>query len=187
MRDTVCAAPRSIYLIKPVGMDGPIKIGCSYLPAKRLRELTRWSPVPLEIIASFPGSLALEANLHSCLAQSRSHKEWFFATDEVRRFVAHIIAGQPVELAINLSDKRRARRRRLDWTPAKRLRMSLSIRYHAARRRGEVIPVSIREIMHAWDKREPSPVEIALLEQRFPFRTARPEKTRSPEPTGADA
>lgn len=33
-----------VYFIKPIGMDGPIKIGCSDKPARRLITLAAWSP-----------------------------------------------------------------------------------------------------------------------------------------------
>jgi hypothetical protein len=29
-----------VYFIKPIGLSGPIKIGCSYIPANRLINLT---------------------------------------------------------------------------------------------------------------------------------------------------
>ena len=43
---------RYVYFIKPVGMEGPIKIGCSIMPTERLEGLAVWSPFPLEIVAA---------------------------------------------------------------------------------------------------------------------------------------
>ncbi|WP_158809640.1 GIY-YIG nuclease family protein [Beijerinckia sp. L45] len=188
MRDQVRAATRSIYLIKPVGMDGPIKIGCSHLPPKRLSELMHWSPVALEIVASFAGSTALEANLHSCLARSHSHKEWFFATNEVRQFIANILAGEPAEVAIDLGDKKGAPQRRSQWTPARRVKVSLCRRYHAALRRGEMISDEVRAIKRTWDKRDLTCAEINLLEHRFPLRGTNGVCRQASAPqTGAEA
>ena len=40
-----------VYFIKPIGMDGPIKIGCSVSPDRRRETLEWWCPFPLEILA----------------------------------------------------------------------------------------------------------------------------------------
>ena len=78
-----------VYFIKPVGMDGPIKIGSSTCPAKRLETLAVWSPFPLEMIVDVDGDLADEQFIHSCFADVHSHKEWFNAskmlTDTIER------------------------------------------------------------------------------------------------------
>lgn len=54
-----------------------VKIGCSYLPAKRLAALQTWSPLKLELIASAPGSLEDERAIHSHFLAHHSHGEWF--------------------------------------------------------------------------------------------------------------
>jgi hypothetical protein len=59
---------RYVYFIKPVGMDGPIKIGCSNIPEHRLVSLSMWSPFPLEIIGKTPGNLKDEGFLHRCFS-----------------------------------------------------------------------------------------------------------------------
>lgn len=51
---------RRVYFIKPVGLAGPIKIGCSYSPEKRRSALDCWSPFALEIIAQIDGGANLE-------------------------------------------------------------------------------------------------------------------------------
>lgn len=66
-----------VYFIKPVGMNGPIKIGSSTCPSKRLESLAVWSPFPLEVIIEVDGDLADEQFIHSCFADVHSHKEWF--------------------------------------------------------------------------------------------------------------
>lgn len=92
-----------VYFIKPVGIAGPIKIGCSEYVDVRLACLAAWSPLPLEIVVTIPGSFDLERNIHECLARSYSHKEWFHATDEVTGLVGKLLAGVPIEEALDLS------------------------------------------------------------------------------------
>lgn len=94
-----------VYFIKPCGLYGPIKIGCSQAPTVRLESYMRWSPLPLELIVAIPGTPGLEANIHSCLSRSHSHLEWFHPTDEVCGLIAKLVAGIPIEKAIDLSDR----------------------------------------------------------------------------------
>lgn len=88
---------RRVYFIRPVGQQGPIKIGVSAHPKARLTTYMSWSPVKLEIIASTPGSLALERAIHNCFADAFLHSEWFEATPRLLKFIADIQAGFPFE------------------------------------------------------------------------------------------
>lgn len=72
-----------VYFLRPVGQLGPIKIGCSKLPALRLETLTTWSPVRLELICSVPGSHKDEHTLHGMFARHHVHGEWFGASKEL--------------------------------------------------------------------------------------------------------
>jgi hypothetical protein len=67
----------NVYFIRPVGELGPIKIGISNDPIRRLKEFSGWSPVALEIVGSVPGSWSDEQFLHSALANYHLHGEWF--------------------------------------------------------------------------------------------------------------
>lgn len=49
-----------VYFVKPVGQDGPVKIGFSETPIDRLSTLMTWSPIPLEIAIAIPGDRELE-------------------------------------------------------------------------------------------------------------------------------
>lgn len=69
--------PSQVYFIRPVGMDGPIKIGCSRLPSERLVALAMWSPFPLELVGMAPGSFRDERFLHGCFCDLHLHHEWF--------------------------------------------------------------------------------------------------------------
>lgn len=74
---------RYIYFMRPIGGDGRIKIGCSYLPARRLIELSTWSAYQLEIIGVGEGNLADEKMLHQYFAADRLHSEWFQSSPEL--------------------------------------------------------------------------------------------------------
>lgn len=92
-----------IYFIKPVGQDGPIKIGFSNFDKARLGAMMSWSPVPLEIIASVPGSLALEKQVHDCFADCHSHREWFRAEPQLLDFIQKVKSGIAIADAVDLS------------------------------------------------------------------------------------
>jgi hypothetical protein len=84
---------RKVYFIKPVGFDGPIKIGCSALPVSRRDALAHWSPFPLEILAEIEGGLSLERRFHYHFHAWHEHREWFTATPELLTAIAAINAG----------------------------------------------------------------------------------------------
>lgn len=73
----------AVYFLRPVGAEGPIKIGCSHDPVKRLQKYMSWSPVGLEIAATIAGGVQLEWRFHALLRRSHSHQEWFHPTPEV--------------------------------------------------------------------------------------------------------
>lgn len=68
---------RQVYFMKPIGQDGPVKIGCSKHPGKRLADIATWSPIPLEILAMVPGTCADEQFLHGVFFSDHLHREWF--------------------------------------------------------------------------------------------------------------
>lgn len=106
--------PNKIYFLRPVGSNGPIKIGCSSWPEKRLPQYMKWSPVPLEIIGVIDGSKTLEGRIHKHLWRDRLHHEWFDATPSVLEAVHQILAGTFDWSALpekGVSYKRRAARR----------------------------------------------------------------------------
>lgn len=74
---------RYIYFMRPIGADGRIKIGCSYLPARRLLAISIWSPYQLEIIGVGEGNLSDEKMLHEFFAADRLHSEWFRSSPEL--------------------------------------------------------------------------------------------------------
>lgn len=95
---------KTVYFMRPIGQRGPIKIGCSATPAKRLRTYEIWSPVMLEIIAFAPGSSAHENYLHHKFASHRLHGEWFEATADLVALVDSVAetgALPPLEIPTN--------------------------------------------------------------------------------------
>lgn len=96
---------RLVYFIKPVGMDGPVKIGCSGNPRKRLSSLMSWSPFRLEIAATFPGEYDLEENLHQCFSDLHSHGEWFRPDPRLTETIKKLQAGMQIFAAVDLSAK----------------------------------------------------------------------------------
>jgi len=84
---------QQVYFMRPIGMDGPIKIGCSRVPAHRLLQLNTWAAFPLEIIFTLPGGPDLEKRFHARLAAAWSHSEWFHATPDTLKVVSDAQAG----------------------------------------------------------------------------------------------
>ena len=104
-----------IYFMRPQGSVGPIKIGCSRWPDKRLVEISHWSPVPLELIAVAAGSFKLERYLHEKFGDTRMHKEWFVATPELLAAIDRVIGGQSIMDACRVMVGRPKRSR---WVPS---------------------------------------------------------------------
>jgi hypothetical protein len=84
---------KRVYFIRPVGHDGPIKIGCSQDSDKRLYALQMLSPLRLETICAVPGEHHHENAIHHMFAAHRRHGEWFEATPEVLAFVEKVLAS----------------------------------------------------------------------------------------------
>ncbi len=88
-----------VYFIRPVGMVGPIKIGTTLIPMKRLKELTHWSPFPLEIIGAVVGGHFHETFLHNRFANQHSHSEWFHSSPLLLQTIDRLLAGETFESA----------------------------------------------------------------------------------------
>lgn len=81
---------KHVYFMKPVDEHGPIKIGCSSEPVKRLRALEIVSPVLLEVICSAPGSHGHENWLHHRFSKDRRHGEWFEWSQDLQIIIDHV-------------------------------------------------------------------------------------------------
>lgn len=65
------------------GDEGPIKIGFSQWPARRLKQMQGHSPVPLRILASITGGAEREQHYHRRFSAARLRGEWFERTPEI--------------------------------------------------------------------------------------------------------
>lgn len=84
---------KRVYFIKPIGMDGPVKIGTSESPVRRCGALAAWSPFPLEIAAQVEGGEVIEARFHRLFIDSHERLEWFSWTPELQSIIDHINNG----------------------------------------------------------------------------------------------
>lgn len=103
------ASDKLIYFIKPIGMDGPIKIGCSKSPIGRALALSHWSPFPLEVIVEAEGNFKLERHLHFIFRDHLKHSEWFHPCADLMAGIDRVKSGIPVEEAFSV--KRRHRKK----------------------------------------------------------------------------
>ena len=92
-----------VYFIRPIGMRGPVKIGCSGLPPSRLSTLMTWSPFPLEIVVAVEGDSSLERRLHGIFAASHTHREWFKQSGELEALIGELQRGRPIGDCIDLN------------------------------------------------------------------------------------
>lgn len=85
-------APSFVYFIQ--GVDGgPVKIGTSGDPARRLRQVMDWVPFDLRILATAPGGFLTEAYLHHKFHADRLRREWFAPSDDLMSFVGAVSAS----------------------------------------------------------------------------------------------
>lgn len=132
-----------VYFLKPVGMYGPIKIGCSQWPEERLKSLMSWSPFPLEIMATTAGGLDLEMKLHDRFASSHKHSEWFEPTTDLIVGISALKSGKAIEEAFDLSVRegsiRSKRYRKRNFPPEMRANMSWCHRVRWAVKKAEEV------------------------------------------------
>lgn len=114
-----------IYFIQAANGRGPIKIGVSIRPEKRLVSIQLISPTRLKIIKTLKGGQDQELALHHHFAHLRLHGEWFEAAPELVDFInntnevvsflmavkpKHRITIEPVKTLEEVSDMNEARR-----------------------------------------------------------------------------
>lgn len=83
-----------VYVLGPPG-GTLVKIGRTINLAKRVAEIQRMSPVPLEVLWSHPGGHELETNLHRHFAALRSHGEWFAFDEDPVALVRNAVDLKP--------------------------------------------------------------------------------------------
>lgn len=133
---------KRVYFIKPVGMDGPIKIGCSQSPNTRRAALASWSPFALEIIAEIDGDHDMERRFHALFAETHQRREWFGWSRRLAATIAAINDGtfdiQALPAPINIIAIPRAGKgaRTKEWTPERRFSIAYDMRRRALTRLG---------------------------------------------------
>lgn len=164
--------PTYVYFIRPVGMVGPIKIGCSELPEGRLASLAAWSPYPLEIVVTIAGGIKLERNIHECFADLHSHHEWFRPGQRLLEAIDKLKRRVPIDQAVNLDDRRGTILKRkcggAQWTDVTRQKMSVLHRVrHAAVKLGSRshrhAPLRIQKLVDISEDRILSADELAVI------------------------
>jgi len=137
--------PCRVYFIKPVGLDGPVKIGCSLLPRNRLAAMSAWSHVPLEIAALIVGDEDLERRFHAAFRDQWSHGEWFHASPALNAVIAAVAAGTFDVKALPEGSRLPSKRSGNGWSEYSRLSATMNSRIRALEKRGVDVPRSIRD------------------------------------------
>lgn len=82
-----------VYFLKPIGVVGPIKIGCSSDPEMRRGALAAWSPFDLEVVATIEGGRILEERFHAKFFRLHHRLEWFHSSPELQETIHSVRAG----------------------------------------------------------------------------------------------
>lgn len=69
---------------------GPVKIGFSKNPERRLIDLKAAFPYRVELLAVAPGSIFDESYIHSCFSKYALESEWFSRTRKILQFIKAI-------------------------------------------------------------------------------------------------
>jgi hypothetical protein len=155
--------PRFVYFIRPIGMQGPIKIGSSMSPTGRRDTLSTWSPFPLEILAEMPGGFDVERRLHAKHYQSSIGREWFNWTPELQADIDAVIAGtfevEALPPRIPGGGNRPIQKRSAQWGR----QQSYSLRAtHTFRKTGYRCPVATERMVYENDLERIAKVEAYL-------------------------
>lgn len=186
--------PALVYFCKPVGMDGPIKIGCSDSPLDRLKMLMVWCPFKLELLATAPGSYEIERKLHDRCWAFHSHCEWFMPHPDLLEGIASLNSGASLDEAFGLATVMKVKRQstRTPWSPAERHRISTKARIRWAVSKASsstgnrlFMPPDLEPIEQKIDRcLDLAPFELARLEQVIadPLNHCVPYNVRYPKP-----
>lgn len=81
---------RNVYFLRPVGQQGPVKIGSSRMPMGRLKAVQIWSPLLLEMASFCPAHRNTEMFLHRHFLASHMHGEWFAWSEELQSLIDYV-------------------------------------------------------------------------------------------------
>lgn len=85
----------TIYFVRAVGTDGPIKIGYSHWVNARASALATTHKRPLEVLATLPGTQSDEAKFHRLFAAAARGGEWFDPVPGLLALVRHARVRAP--------------------------------------------------------------------------------------------
>lgn len=164
---------RRVYFVRSVNADGPIKIGCSVRPDRRLFNLTIWSPVDLEVIHSIPGDLALERRFHDHFAAEFQRQEWFEASPRLLSAIEALKVGATVDEVLGEPVRRNWRASRKNLSPERREYLSAASRVRGLERRMRGrnvicwrVPDDVRTVLNNWrDGQYPTEDQKARIDQ----------------------
>jgi hypothetical protein len=161
MKPTYFSLKRAtVYFIRPIGMQGPIKIGCSIAPDGRRSSLETWSPFPLEIVAEIEGIRLLERRFHALFREQHRSREWFAWSPELQRVMDEVAAGTFDVDTLPDPQGLRPRNRKVKWSEASRRRASLNSRVrNTSRKHNRYLPRGI-DSYRAHD----DPAKVAAME-----------------------
>lgn len=155
--------PFRVYFMRPVGAEGPVKIGCSTMVEERLRALSPWAPFPLEVVATIPGDTRLEGRFHLKFMADRVHGEWFAASAELSATIAEVAAGKfdidslPSGPRVNWS-----LRKPVEWAPERRKGVGLRARLRILSHKTGMCPVrELDDLANGFEGLTPSEREDA--------------------------
>lgn len=72
--------------------DSMVKIGFSKTPTARTSQLQTAMPLQLTALVILPGERQLDKKLHALFSKDHSHREWFRASDGIRRLVQRSVS-----------------------------------------------------------------------------------------------
>ena len=161
-----------VYFLRPVGQDGPVKIGFSCRPEERLQTYLSWSPVPLELAATLDGEPWLERYFHRRFHSSWLHHEWFSASQKLSAAVEDIAAGRfviPAPSDVESAGPSICNQSRPSWSAEQRLGASLSRRIRHLEAKGAPVPkwvlTALRDYQSYWRperRHDPAVAQIVI-------------------------
>lgn len=180
-----------VYFIRPIGMAGPVKIGTSRTPDRRLNTFETWSPFPLEIAAAIDGDYRLERRFHNHFAADHTHREWFKWSPQLEMVIQAVKAGTfdvstlpSKEIPLHCQALAGKKRDRSYDTPGFRYERSVAARMQNLSARGmhwnDPLAQEIRCDSRSWNNHTPEQLDvlraniepkIAELQARFPGKT----------------
>lgn len=72
--------------------DGPIKIGVTRSPERRVVQLQEQCPYPVELLCAVRGGALSERVIHAMHTEFHIRGEWFEPNDGMRKIIAHAVA-----------------------------------------------------------------------------------------------